>query len=210
MADIAENMPRKPRKKKASDDPRIRELIEKRARLQRTVDGKERFKITAEIRKVITKNTRKQKMEAVKEAFAKHTNWAKIANELRINRPTAPPIFRVEGKSITSDQEAIEAMTKYIEKIYAEPKDPIQIPPWDLNHNVKLGSVREAVGLAVTTIKTGKATDPSGLSNACMRGTKEETVKTIAELIEENKDTPPENGKSRKDYFSTKKGKGKP
>ena len=61
MADIAENMPRKPRRKKASEDPRIKELIEKRARLQRTGDGKERFSITAEIRKLITKNTRKPK-----------------------------------------------------------------------------------------------------------------------------------------------------
>ena len=98
MADIAENMPRKPREKKAGEDPRIKELTEKRARLQRTGDGKERFNITAEIRKVITKNTRTQKMEAVKEAFAKHTNWAKIANELRINRPTAPPSLQGGGE----------------------------------------------------------------------------------------------------------------
>ena len=83
----------------------------------------------------------------MKAAFAKHTSWAKIANELRINRPMAPPIFRVDGRSITSD---IEAMTNYIEKVYAEPKEPIQIPPWDLNHDVKGGNIMEAVGLAVT------------------------------------------------------------
>ena len=144
-------------------------------------------------------------MEAVKEAFAKHTNWAKIANELRINRPTAPPIFRVDGRSITSDQEAIEAMTKYIEKVYAEPKDPIQIPPWDVNHDVKVGNIMEAVGLAVTTIKAGKATDSSGLSNACMRGTKEETVKAIAELIRNNRDTPPQRWKKSQGLFLHKK-----
>ena len=74
----------------------------------------------------------------MKAAFAKHTNWANIANELRINRPMAPPIFRVDGRSITSDQEAIEAMTNYIEKVYAEPKEPIRIPPWDVNHDVKI------------------------------------------------------------------------
>ena len=101
----------------------------KRAKLRRTCDGRERFSITAEIRKLITKNTRNRKQkEAVKAAFAKHTNWANISNELRISRPMAPPIFRVEGISITSDQEAMTAMASYIEKVYAEPKGPVQIP----------------------------------------------------------------------------------
>ena len=53
----------------------------KRAKLRRTCDGRERFTITAEIRKLITKNTRNRKREAVKAAFAKHTNWANISNE---------------------------------------------------------------------------------------------------------------------------------
>ena len=70
MADTAEHMPRKQKTYKANQDPRIQELIVKRAKLRRTCDGRERFSITAEIRKLITKNTRNRKREAVKAAFA--------------------------------------------------------------------------------------------------------------------------------------------
>ena len=47
FADTAENMPRKPTKGKVRQDPRIQELIKKRAALQRSRDGRERFRITA-------------------------------------------------------------------------------------------------------------------------------------------------------------------
>ena len=51
---------------------------------------------------------------AIKEGFAKHTNWANIAMELSVRRPLGTPVFHVDGKSITSDGEAIEAMANHI------------------------------------------------------------------------------------------------
>ena len=139
-----------------------------------------------------------------------NTRAGQKSNELRINRPMAPPIFRVEGISITSDQEAMTAMANYIEKVYAEPKGPIQIPPWDGNHGVQVGDIADAVGLAVTTIKAGKATDASGLSNACMRGTKQGAVKEIAALIQSNKEAPPQRWKIARTFPPQERRQGDP
>ena len=56
-------MPRKPKRSKIRQDPEIQELIRKRATLQRSCGRRERFSITAEIRKLITKDTRNRKRE---------------------------------------------------------------------------------------------------------------------------------------------------
>ena len=205
LAETAESMPRKPKRSKIRQDPKIQELVRKRATLQRSCDGRERFSITAEIRKLITKDTRNRKREAINIAFARHTNWAKISNELRINRPTAPPIFRVDGKSITSDEEAMAAMAGYIEQVYAEPKRPIQIPPWDKSHGIQVGDLIEAVGMAVAAVKAGKATDASGLSNGCMKGMKHGAVEEIAALLKENKEASPQQWKKAQGLFLHKK-----
>ena len=61
MAETAEKMPRSPPRKKIKEDPGIQELIKERAALARSFDGRERFRITTEIRKLITKSTRNEK-----------------------------------------------------------------------------------------------------------------------------------------------------
>ena len=185
FAETAEGMRRKPRSGKPKDDPRIQELVKQRAELRRSHDGRERFRITTEIRKLITKSTRDKKREAIKCAFARHTNWARISEELRINRPTAPPVFRIDGKSITSEEEAIAAMAGYIEQVYAEPTRPINIPLWDLGHGVQAGELAESIGVAVASIKAGKAADISGLSSACMKGLMQEAVEKNSGAPEE-------------------------
>ena len=131
FAEIATSLPKKAPRKKASQDPGIQELIQQRMALQRSPGGRQRFQITAETRKLITKDTRSRRRAAIKEAFAGHTNWTKIALELRVNRPMAAPIFKVNGKSITSEEEAITAMANHIKTIYAKPTLPVRIPPWD-------------------------------------------------------------------------------
>ena len=102
-------------------------------------------------------------------------------------------MFRIDGKSITSEEEAIAAMAGYIEQVYAEPTRPINIPPWDLGHGVQAGELAESIGMAVASIKAGKAADISGLSNACMKGLKQETVEKIAALLRNKEEAPPEN-----------------
>ena len=67
----------------------------------------------------------------------------------------------------------MEAMTGHIGQIYAKPNEPISIPPWNTNHGVQVGDLIEAVGMAVVSLKPGKAADESGLSNACVRGLKQ-------------------------------------
>ena len=176
MAETAEKMPRSPPRKKIKEDPRIQELIKERAALARSFDGRERFRITTEIRKLITKSTRNKKREAIQLAFERRTNWAKVSEELKIKRPVSNPIFKVNGKSVTSDAEAMEAMTGHIGQIYAKPNEPISIPPWNTNHGVQVGDLIEAVGMAVVSLKPGKAADESGLSNACVRGLKQGMV----------------------------------
>jgi hypothetical protein len=90
---MKEKIPRR----RIAQDPRIKELIKRRIALPRSHDGRARKELTQEIRKIIRTDTRNKK-EAVKEAFARHTNWAKTANELRINTPFAAPVFCIEGK----------------------------------------------------------------------------------------------------------------
>ena len=186
FADIASAMKEKTPRRRIAHDPRIKELIMKRVALPRSHDGRERFKITEEIRTIIRADTRKKKKEAVKEAFARHTNWAKTANELRINRPQAAPVFSIEGRSTTSDEEAIEAIARHIGKIYSEPEQPIDIPPWNPNHGVGVLSLEKVVGLAVLSAKKGKASDTSGLSNACIKSLGEGTISRIANIIRDN------------------------
>ena len=97
-------------------------------------------------------------------------------------------------------------MAGYIEQVYAEPLRPIQIPPWDTSHGIQVGDLTEAVGMAVAAIKAGKATDASGLSNACMKGMKQGTVEKIAALLRENKESPPQQWKKAQGLFLYKKG----
>ncbi len=73
----------------------------------------------------------------------------------------------------TSDEVAITAVAKHIETIYSEPSQPIRIPPWDQGHGIRVLDISEAVGLAATAAKKRKATDGSGLSNACIKSLKE-------------------------------------
>ncbi len=78
---------------------------------------------------------------------------AKVATKLRINRPFAAPVFSCEGRTTTSDEEAIEAIAKHIENIYKEPEHPIDIPPWNPNHGIEIDSIEKAVSLAVLSAK---------------------------------------------------------
>jgi hypothetical protein len=132
----------------------------------------------------------------------------KTANELRINRPFAAPVFCIEGRTTTSDKEAIEAIAEHIENIYKEPDHPIDIPPWNHNHGIEIGSLEKAVGLAVLSAKKGKASDVSGLSNACIKSLREGTINHIAKIIRnngENQKGLPTKWKNPRDSFSTKK-----
>ena len=97
------------------------------------------------------------------------------------------------------------AMAGYIGQVYAEPKGPVQIPPWDKNHGIQVGDLTEAVGMAVAAIKAGKAKDESGLSNACMKGLKQGTVEEIATILKENKEPPPQSWKRSQGLFLYKK-----
>jgi hypothetical protein len=74
----------------------------------------------------------------------------------------------------------------HIENIYKEPDRPIDIPPWNQNHGIEIGSLEKAVELAVRSAKKGKATDASGLSNACISSLKEGTINHIAKAIKGN------------------------
>jgi hypothetical protein len=122
FSEIAKAMPKATPRKKQAQDPRIQELISERKQLPRSPDGRPRFRITAEIRKLIRNDSRKRRNEAINAAFSKHTNWTKIAQEWRINRTEATPVFTIEGNTTTSDKEAIEAITNHIQGIYAKPK----------------------------------------------------------------------------------------
>ncbi len=186
FAEIASTMKEKIPRRRIAQDPRIKELIRRRIALPRSRDGRARKELTQEIRKIIRTDTRNKKKEAIKEAFARHTNWAKTANEIRINRPFAAPVFCIEGKTTTSDKEAIEAIAEHIERIYKEPDRPISIPRWNQNHGIETGSLEKAVEQAVMSAKKGKASDTSGLSNACIKSLREGTINHIAKVIRQN------------------------
>ena len=98
FAEIAKAMPKAASRKKPPQDPRIKELISERMRLARSPDGRQRFRITSEIRKLVRADSNRKKGNAIKDAFAKHTTWAKKAQERRIERPEAAPVFTVDGK----------------------------------------------------------------------------------------------------------------
>ena len=180
FAEIASTMKEKIPRRRIAQDTRIKELIRRRIALPRSRDGRARKELTQEIRKIIRTDTRNKKKEAIKEAFARHTNWAKTANELRINRPFAAPVFCIEGKTTTSDKEAIEAIAEHIERIYKEPDLPIVIPPWNQNHAIETGSLERAVGQAVMSAIYGKTSDTSGRSYACIMTLIEGTINHIA------------------------------
>ena len=122
FAEIAKAMPKRTTGKKHTQDPRIRELVLERKQLPRSPDGRPRFKITVEIRKLIRRDSQKREA-AINDAFSKHTTWTKIAQEWRINRTEATPVFTTEGKTTTSDEEAMKAITDHIQGIYAKPKN---------------------------------------------------------------------------------------
>ncbi len=88
----------------------MQDLNQQRVYLPISVNGVQRFKVTAEIRKLIARDTRERKRAAIKEAFARHTNWATIAQELRIDRPQAAPVCKVNGSRLTSDEDAIKVI----------------------------------------------------------------------------------------------------
>ena len=102
---------------------------------------------------------------------------------------------------MTSDKEAIEAIANHIESIYREPDRPMEIPPWNQNHGIEIGSLEKAVGLAVLSAKKGKATDISGLSNACISSIREGTINHIAKAIRKM-------GKTEKDSRQSGKNQG--
>ena len=175
--------------------------------------GRHRFRITAEIRKLIRKDSNKKRCDAINDAFAKHTNWTKIAQEWRIDRPEATLIFTVDGKTTTSDKEAMAAITNHIQGIYAKPKNPTRIPKWNKEHGQTALSISEAVGMAALSAKNGKATDESGLSNACIKSIREEVVKCTADILQENGGTQealPEQWKQARGLLLHKKGTKKP
>ncbi len=87
FADVAAGMRKAPIRLKIMQDPRIRELTQQRIHLPRTPDGRQIFRIPAEIRKLIRRESRRKKEEAKKEAFARHTNWT---NNGRIRKTTDP------------------------------------------------------------------------------------------------------------------------
>jgi hypothetical protein len=186
FAEIASTMKEKIPRRRIAQDPRIKDLVRRRMEMPRSRDPRARNALTQEIRKIIRIDTRNKKNEAIKEAFARNTNWAKTANELRINRTLAAPVFCIEGKTTTSDKEAIEAIAEHIERIYKEPDLPITIPPWNQNHGIETGSLEKAVGQAVMSAKKGKASDASGLSNACIKSLREGTINHIAKVIRQN------------------------
>jgi hypothetical protein len=186
FSETAKAMPKAAPRKKQEQDPRIQALINERKQLPRSPDGRQRFKITAEIRKLIRKDCKKRRDEAINAAFSKNTNWAKIAQEWRINRTEATPVFTIEGNTTTSDKEAIEAITKHIQGIYAKPKKPTRIPEWNKEHGRTAINLSEAIGIAARSAKSGKATDESGLSNACIKSIREEVVQCIAEVLQRN------------------------
>ena len=128
-------------------------------------------------------DTRKHK-GAIKEAFSRHTNWANIARELRIDRPLAAPVFKVNGRSITSGEEAITAIARHSETIYAESDRPMCIPPWDRDHGIRAIDIDVAVGMTATAAKKGEATDASGLSNVYITGLREDAISCITGLIQ--------------------------
>ncbi len=185
-SDIANSITKKTPRKIICQDPRIKELILRRIALTRTHDGRQRFQLTTEIRELIKTDTRSKRRAAVKEAFARHTDWGKIASELRIDRPQSAPVFSINGKRTTSDEEAITAIAKHIETIYSKPSQPIRIPPWNQGHGIRALDIHEAVGLAATAAKKGKAKDGSGLSNACIKSQKKGAIGCIASLIQES------------------------
>ena len=71
-------------------------------------------------------------------------------------------MFKVNGRSITVDEEAITAIARHPETIYEEPDRPICIPPWDTNHGIRAIDINVAVGMAATAAKKRK-------SNGCIR-----------------------------------------
>jgi hypothetical protein len=77
FAEIASKMKEKAPRRRIAQDPRIKELIARRIAMPRSRDGRARKELTLEIRKIIRTDTRNKKKEAIKEAFARHTNWAK-------------------------------------------------------------------------------------------------------------------------------------
>ena len=209
FAEIASTIKEKIPRRRSAQDPRIKDLIRRRISLPRSRDPRARNELTQEIRKIIRTDARNKKNEAIKEAFARHTNWAKTANELRINRTLAAPVFCIEGKTTTSDKEAIEAIAEHIERIYKEPDLPIAIPPWNQNHGIETGSLERAVEQAVRTAKKGKASDASGLSNACIKSLREGTINHIAKVIRhngENQDGHPLKWKKSQGLLLHKKG----
>ncbi len=62
-------------------------------------------------------------------------------------------MFCIEGRTTTSDEEAIEAIAEHIENIYKEPEHPIDIPPWNPNHGIEIDSIEKAESLAVLSAK---------------------------------------------------------
>ena len=95
----------------------------------------------------MARDTRERKRAAIKEAFARHTNGAKIAQTLRIDRPQTAPVFKVNGSLKTSDEDAIWVISDHIATMYAPPNSSTAIPPWSMSHGVSAIKLEEAVGL---------------------------------------------------------------
>ncbi len=122
--------------------------------LPRSVSDVQRFEVRAEIRKLIAGETGGRKRAAIQEA------WAIIAQELRIDRPQAAPVFKVNASLINSDEDAIMVIADHIATSYAPPNFPTTVPPWNTNHGVSAIELEESVGLATGAMERGKSSDP--------------------------------------------------
>ena len=101
------------------------------------------------------------------------------------------------------------AITNHIQGIYAKPKNPTRIPKWNKEHGQTALNISEAVGMVALSAKHGKAADESGLSNACIKSIREEVVKCIADILQENGGTQeafPEQWKQARGLLLHKKG----
>ncbi len=148
FAEIARTMKEKIPRRRIAQDPRIKELIKRRIALPRSHDGRARKELTQEIRKIIrtdTRNKKRGRQGSIRQTHQLGKDGQRATNKQAIR--SASILHR--RKTTTSDKEAIEAIANHIENIYKEPDRPIDIPPWNQNHGIEIGSLEKAVGLAV-------------------------------------------------------------
>ena len=101
----------------------------------------------------------------------------------------------------------LAAITKYIKAIYELPGSGHRLPPWEAAQTSG-GSIKDAMYTAIAKLKGAKSSDPSGLTNSCLKKIGKGAFSVLHDILHKNEQGPvvyPEQWSNSRGFLLCKK-----